>query len=275
MAGFRVASHLFWRGVPPLEAPRQEVAPTADSPRTDPVAALEARVRALGPVGYPARVYDKVFGRFETQGRAFLAIRFVLVLATVLLLLGGAQGTSILDTVKGDFRPITHGATINLYLAPHAATRYPIQVMDSGSAPSALFGYDQGVVRLPPEGDSHYGFRFRVVRYDPQVEPVVLLSVPGDGYHRLRPASDDGVTIRFSDQDIPTTGVYALLLTSTKSIGHVDLHIQLTRAEVLPVETFQPDWVPLVAGLGLGTLMVGAYTPGAAVLREIRRLASM
>ena len=137
---------------------------------------------------------------------------------------------------------------------------------------SAMFSYDKGYVRIPEGGSSDFALRLRIVRYDAHVEPVVLLEKPGEGYHRLRPTSDDGVTLRYDDQSLPTSGGYALLLTSSKSIGHIDLHLLLSEAEVLSVTSFHPDWAPLFGGVGLGTLMLGAYTPGAALLREMRRL---
>lgn len=275
MAGFRVAQHGAWRNAPPRTTPRA-AGPPNPSPAAHPdVAALQREVSNLGPIAYPARAYDTLLGPLHGRGGVYWALRFFLVVVTVMLLIGGVQGEALVEHEVGPFEAISRSGTITDHLSTNAPHRYLLDV-DTGRPDRvvAVFGTDTGTIRVPtldPLGSAAYGLQMRLVRHDPYVQPLLSIRTPdSEAITRLMPLSDDGVTLRFDTVRLQADGEFQLLLQSGRGAGTVDLYVSVAEAAIRPVEQLRPDWLPLVGGIAMGTVLVGAYTPGAATLAEIR-----
>lgn len=275
MAGFRVAEHDHWRDATPRgeAAPEDPTHPLANPEETDD---LRRRLEALGPIAYPARLYDGVFGRWSGRSRLFLVLRFMLVIFTVVLLIGGVNGEALVTHEVGAYRTVNPGGISNHYLTEGESQRYLVEA--AVGLPNQIFaslGYDHGIVRVPTldaEGPDTYGLQIKLVRGSPDIRPELGLQRPdGNILSTIPPTSDDGVTIRYDVIPIDDPGSYKFVMRADEGAGRVDLHVAVAAAPVEPVERFQPDWVPLFGGIGLGTLLVGAYTPGATTLAELRR----
>lgn len=284
MAGFRVQEHHKWRkqtAAPASEAPRPSRPQPARPPTAEPLPAdahvdqIDQRVRSLGPLAWPAVAYDSIFGGWRNQNAPFFIVRFVLVVAAVALFIGGVSGEAPLVYKTGEYRNVTPASVIDAYVTETSITAYKLQVDRSPSGQvRAAFDGEKGDLRVPDleQKDSSYALQVRLVRKDPSITPVLLLSTPEDSHRKVTPASDDTVSMKFPPILLDQAGEWELVVHSSRGIGDVDMHLAVAEAPIVAAEGPSSAWLQILIGLAILIVLVGAYTPGALLLRERREL---
>lgn len=277
MAGFSVEDHRAWRGAG--DGGPQQPAVTGRAPGQDPRAAAgppavepDHRLGDLGFLAVPARLHDAVFGRFRS-GAVYHVLRFLLIVAIVLLVVGGVQAESPVVHEVGQFRAATPYTTLDAYPTPQFTYSYQIDIAQGQSpGPSAYFDVSHGTVHVPSfsGGDHVYALYVNLLRID-DVEPVMLVKAPGGAYRTLQPESDDGLRMTFAPIRIEEPGRLGILLASVEGRGNVQVQLAIASAPVEVRELFSVARVaPIGGGAVLGMVLLGAYAPGATLLRERR-----
>lgn len=285
MAGFRVEEHRRWRRAEarrptPDSTPTRAARPRHVASRAPPsphhsekISQLDDRVRSLGPLAWPARAHDVLFGGWGRGATAF-AVRFLLIVVATALLFGGALAESPIVYKTGDFRSVTPTTVVDTYVTENSVHLLPIEVAPTTGKTSVWFTEDKGRVDIPGLGENEevHALKVRLVRKDPNLTPVLLVSAPGRSPHSLTPESDDGVSVNYAPIRLTDPGQWQLIVHTNKGLGQVEMHIGLARAPLTAVEVPDVGTVQTAAGGAVLAILLGAYTPGARLLRERRRL---
>ncbi len=257
MTGFRVSQHRAWRRT--IRRQDEPAKPHGPEP------AQRTRSVPQQLLFVPARLHDKIFGRLQKRRPIFLATRFVLVLVAVLLILQGVSGTATDDLTVGEYSRVTQPNSVQAYLAPGSTHKYPIDVAvgESGGV-SAFFTQEQGVVRLPTMGHDRaaYGLQIGVQHDQRTMDVSLMVAQPGEGFRSVPSTFKDTQTTQFNAVRFAEAGEYGVLVRSTEGVGSARIMVSVVEA---PLEASNPalDWLPLVTGGALATVLAGPYLPGA------------
>jgi hypothetical protein len=262
MTGFRVSEHRTWRTTEADdEAPRQDAprSPVA-KPKTPRPPTLQERI-----LHSPARIHNKIFGRLEKRRPLFLTTRFALILIAVLLIIQGVSGTAQSTLEVGEYERVTEPHPLQAYLAPGSTHKFPIEVaVGDRSGVTAFFTQDRAVVRLPSMGDggSAYGLHI-TVQHDQRIMDVsLMIAKPGESFRTIPPTNADRQGTQFEAVRFDQGGEYGVLVRSTDGVGSARILISIVEAPVENTATGTTNWLPLMAGTALATVLAGPYLPG-------------
>lgn len=257
MTGFRVSEHRTWRRAGPSRPSKQRLEPPG--PAREP--AFHERLLTV-----PARVHDKIFGRLERRRPLFLTTRFVLVFLAALLILQGVSGSAQSSFEVGDYERVTEPKPVQAYLAPGSTHKFPIEVaVGKATTVSAFFTQDRAVVRLPSMGEhgNAYGLQIGVQHDQNAMDVALMVAQPGEGFRSVPATSKSGSATQFEAIRFAEAGEYGVLVRSTQGVGPAKIMVSIVEAPVEPNTPYTLQWLPLLSGAALATVLAGPYLPGA------------
>lgn len=257
MTGFRVSQHRTWRRT---DKRQENPAQPRPAEPVDPPPPLHKQLMVV-----PARLHDKIFGRLERRRPLFLATRFILVLIAVMLILQGVSGNSQEEFSVGDYSRVTQPNSVQAYLAPGSTHKYPIDVaVGESDRVSAFFTQEKGVVRLPSMDHDRaaYGLQIGVQHDQRTMDVSLMVAQPKEGFRSVPSTYKDESTTQFDAVRFADAGEYGVLVRSTDGVGSARIMVSVVEA---PLEADQTalDWLPLLSGGALATVLAGPYLPGA------------